>query len=668
MVFLAASIIFSCFKPNVSHAYLGGLLDGQTMFLTVGTGDLTSTNKPTTKITDNNVSTFETLSNSSINAAYYRFSTPTEIGSFRLNVSNSAYYYMFRVAAYDSSKKLLGSITPTGNDQKINFAYPNVSYIQVYNTNTGGVNLLEFDVFGPTVPPKAPSGLSGTPDVNAVNLNWNKLTVSGLLGYNVYVNGVKNNTSLVTTNSYRASGLASDTNYTFYVTAVNDYGESPQSNVVTVMSMAPPLYPNLAYQDLGSTSFKVTWNQVGTNYEIYLNDSHVGDTTYPFYNFSALSPFTNYKVYIVSVDKYGRRNNSNVLNIKTLAPEPNTPELTVSNISFDSFKVSWSPDPYVQNYSVYLNGVKKADITASNYTFTGLKELTKYDITIVANGSTSSKSANTSTTTEKRPVPTVTNASLKLDPGGGGSLSYVTTGSVTGINLYINGKLIGTYPNDGKPISVDLAPYAALPKSDFKLEPVDPGGKEYVFSSKTSSIGLDELDQIISDLAAGFGISKSAFIWLALTSIPLIILAALFFWFRRKFYGIFGKRNTDRTDLKEEYKSSMTLSPDGKTFSKMQLKSWSQQNKTDNTKTPTDNFKVVAKDFMRVPVGFLGTGGTKIKPDFTYERNGVQYKKVYERGKGQYYKPKDLSNQIKHVSNQFKAVKSSFTGSNKKPK
>lgn len=94
--------------------------------------------------------------------------------------------------------------------------------------------------FNNTTPPTVPTGLTGTAGAagsGQATLNWTANTDVTMLyggGYNVYKGGVKVNTSLVTTNSYTATGLAAGT-YSFTITAVDtDGNESAKSTAVSV--------------------------------------------------------------------------------------------------------------------------------------------------------------------------------------------------------------------------------------------------------------------------------------------------------------------------------------------------------------------------------------------------------------------------------------------------
>ncbi len=74
------------------------------------------------------------------------------------------------------------------------------------------------------VPPSDVHDLHVSVGSGALYLNWDTVTDKDLNGYNVYVNGVKINGSLIKNNSYTISNLSNGTTYTVLVTAVDKSG------------------------------------------------------------------------------------------------------------------------------------------------------------------------------------------------------------------------------------------------------------------------------------------------------------------------------------------------------------------------------------------------------------------------------------------------------------
>lgn len=82
--------------------------------------------------------------------------------------------------------------------------------------------------------PSAPTGLVASPAATEMGLSWDVSAETDLAGYNIYVDGVKDNTSLITPEAYTVTGLTETTSYEFKITAVDTAGnESTFSTPVT---------------------------------------------------------------------------------------------------------------------------------------------------------------------------------------------------------------------------------------------------------------------------------------------------------------------------------------------------------------------------------------------------------------------------------------------------
>ncbi len=101
---------------------------------------------------------------------------------------------------------------------------------RVDEKNTNGIT--EGEVWGFTTTLNIPTGLAAVDEKiyvgDDLQLYWDQVEDRSYRGYNVYQDGVKINTELVTTTEYTVSGLTynTDAGYVFNVTAVYDEGES----------------------------------------------------------------------------------------------------------------------------------------------------------------------------------------------------------------------------------------------------------------------------------------------------------------------------------------------------------------------------------------------------------------------------------------------------------
>ena len=135
---------------------------------------------------------------------------------------------------------------------------PNMQYFWQVNTrNSQGTT--NGDVWGFTTTISLPTGLTATvndagpqiPNVS-VDLNWTGPSDRAFIGYNVYRNGVKLNTTPLTTSAYSDLGLSRNTTYSYRVSNVYDEGESAQTAAVVVTTKGAGIFSGFVYDQLTS--------------------------------------------------------------------------------------------------------------------------------------------------------------------------------------------------------------------------------------------------------------------------------------------------------------------------------------------------------------------------------------------------------------------------------
>ncbi len=176
------------------------------------------------------------------------------------------------------------------------------------------------------VAPTAPTGFIATNITQtSLDLSWQENPIEDeVTNYNIYKDGVFLTSK--TSTSYTVSNLESDTQYQFYVTAENPYGEGPASTIVTVTTASPFSPPtNLRATNIGATSINITWDGSATSYQIYAgqNASYqsvgVSDTTN--YAITDLQPEQIYDIYVTALYDGGESEPSNILSV-TLGATP----------------------------------------------------------------------------------------------------------------------------------------------------------------------------------------------------------------------------------------------------------------------------------------------------------------------------------------------------------
>lgn len=173
--------------------------------------------------------------------------------------------------------------------------------------------------------PDSPTTLEVTDfDHDSIELYWDSNSEIDLLGYNVYVNGIKHNTSLLGSNVYVLTNMTPETNYTIHVTALDDaMNESPNSNTVVVTTSAepdtiPPSVVISVYATGGNGWANVSW-QPNTEtdisgYNVYVDSVKHNTTLISGTNYliSGLENGETYSVHVVAVDTSGNESSPSV--------------------------------------------------------------------------------------------------------------------------------------------------------------------------------------------------------------------------------------------------------------------------------------------------------------------------------------------------------------------
>ncbi len=283
-----------------------------------------------------------------------------------------------------------------------------------------------------TQAPTAPANLAASAlTQSSLTLGWTASTDNvAVTGYDVYRNGTKINTALVTATSYSVTGLTAATAYQFYVVARDAANNtSASSNVVNVTTpdmQAPTAPANPTASAVTQTTLTLSWtastdNVAVAGYDVFQNNVKINtaNITATTYNVTGLSASTLYSFYIKARDAAGNSTNSTTLNVTTLASPDVTPPsvptgLAASNVTQSTATLTWTASTDnvgVAGYDVYRNTVKinTTVVTTTTYNVTGLSAATAYAFYVVArdaagNISGSSNTANITTPDTQAPT------------------------------------------------------------------------------------------------------------------------------------------------------------------------------------------------------------------------------------------------------------------------
>ncbi len=228
-------------------------------------------------------------------------------------------------------------------------------------------------------PPQAPENLELLYKTDVViSIEWSYAPDNfRTVGYNIYVEGVLNNTELIKEMNYTIMGLTAETTYNIEVKAVDaGNNESEQAAQVTVNTaqadLEPPLIPdNLQIVDKTAFTIDISWNKSTDNinpvfYNLYIDNQkdNLQSVTDTFYQFTDLEEFSVYQIQVESVDAAGNvSGKSDILTIQTLdQTKPTTPEnIEVIEITNTSISLDWDPasdNGILSGYNVYVSGNK----------------------------------------------------------------------------------------------------------------------------------------------------------------------------------------------------------------------------------------------------------------------------------------------------------------------
>lgn len=256
------------------------------------------------------------------------------------------------------------------------------------------------------LPPVSPSGLVAAPAQEKVTLSWDR--VRNATTYDLYLDGVKVGSTASLTYTF---DLKTIKQYTFSVSAVNDFGTSGRTSITATPlpppppppppDTTPPSVPVLSGKP-GKNQAVLTWTRSPESdlagYNLYQDGSKVGNYTTNGATVSGLKNGTEYKFRVTSVDTTG--NESAKSNQIAVTPvEKMDVNLIPNGDSIVVQIVSGGTGPYVINW-----GAAQKTVDQSQYVIQNLQYDTEYTVTITdANGLTYTSKINTGT--EKGYIP-----------------------------------------------------------------------------------------------------------------------------------------------------------------------------------------------------------------------------------------------------------------------
>jgi len=282
-------------------------------------------------------------------------------------------------------------------------------------TNAGGTSGLSNTVSAIPGPPPAPT-LWGTAGNASVTLYWTDPVPSSFTLYWGYVwNQLTNQIQLPAgTTTYPMTGLTNGVPYGFFITATDNGGTSPSSEVVWLTPSAGPPAPVITSAVPGNSSVTVNWTgSSGSTYTFYWSTS----PTEPFsnstqlaagttsYTQTGLTNGTQYYFYLTASNSTGTSAPSN--EVSAIPGPPPAPVLSAT-AGNSSVALSWT-ESITSSYTIYwstqptgtFNQIQVSQQSqGGTYTQTGLTNGTTYYyyVTATDSGGTSAPSNEVSAT------------------------------------------------------------------------------------------------------------------------------------------------------------------------------------------------------------------------------------------------------------------------------
>lgn len=254
-------------------------------------------------------------------------------------------------------------------------------------------------------PPALATSLVGTPTGNSVSLSW--VNPTGDFSSNEIWRDTTMLTSGVTGTTYNATGLNSQTAYTFKVISVDTSGNKNTGatvNVTTLDITPPALVTSLAGTPTGN-SVALTWvNPTGdfSSNEVWRDTTLLASSiTGTSYTATGLSSQTAYVFKVISVDTSGNKNAGAILNKTTLDITPpnlvtglaGTPTATSVNLTWTNPTGDFATNEVWRDSTLVTSGV-----TATSYNVTGLNSETSYTFKIISVDTSGNKNTGATVT------------------------------------------------------------------------------------------------------------------------------------------------------------------------------------------------------------------------------------------------------------------------------
>ena len=368
----------------------------------------------------------------------------TSVSFSQINLSWEASTDNIGVTGYEIYRNGTLLYTTTGTAVSVtNGIIPGINYEFKVRAFDGAGNRSDFSNYlfamtpFDTTPPSAPSGLTATlVTTSQIDIIWNASSDNvGVVKYEVYKDGIKENSVSNGVTSYSFPYLTQKTKYSFSVRALDAVGgTSTMSEIFSTTTRSvipPPESPTgLTAKTISASQVNLSWNSPPNSmyvvgYKIYKNDVSSSVSKINAFSYTGLLPDTVYTFKITAYDSSGDESgfsnsviatttagivpppviSSMVVTKDTTAPIMPT-GLTAIAVSPSKISLAWkatADDVKVSGYNIFRNSVFVASVTGTSYSDTGRTAGKTYSYQINAydtSGNISARSVAVSATTQ----------------------------------------------------------------------------------------------------------------------------------------------------------------------------------------------------------------------------------------------------------------------------
>lgn len=222
-----------------------------------------------------------------------------------------------------------------------------------------------------------PSNINTVESEKEIALTWD--AIDKVAEYEIEING--QTSAIVSTNSYKHTGLTEETQYIYRIKAKNANGESAWSNPITATTL--PLRPGIPSKFRAFTDENIvtlSWDSVdkAIGYDVELDGVLIDNGDSKIYIHEDLSPTTVHKYRVRAKTDAVEGEWTDYILLKTMAGEPIAPQDIKIETTPTITTLSWKAEEEALGYDIEIDGMVVSNITSTSYRHRRITPLTEH--------------------------------------------------------------------------------------------------------------------------------------------------------------------------------------------------------------------------------------------------------------------------------------------------